>query len=72
MGLFQTIKREANTILTLQRVKKWTDDIAPDSTNLVADDFEAVVDKYPNNVAWRFEGKLTTYAEMDALANKVF
>lgn len=71
MGLFQTIKREANTILTLQRVKKWTDDIAPDSTNLVADDFEAVVDKYPNNVAWRFEGNLTTYAEMDALANKV-
>ncbi|MEL6667295.1 MAG: AMP-binding protein, partial [Pseudomonadota bacterium] len=71
MGLFQTIKREANTILTLQRVKKWTDDIAPDSANLVADDFEAVVDKYPNNVAWRFEGNLTTYAEMDALANKV-
>ncbi|GAB5456299.1 MAG: long-chain-acyl-CoA synthetase [Henriciella sp.] len=71
MGLFQTIKREANTILTLQRVNKWTGDIAPDSTNLVADDFEAVVDKYPNNVAWRFEGNLTTYAEMDTLANKV-
>lgn len=70
MGLVQTIKREANTLLTLQRLKKWTGDIEPDSTNLVADDFEAVVDKYPNNVAWRFEGQLTTYAEMDALANK--
>ena len=71
MGLIETIKREAGTILTLQRMKKWTDDIDPDSENLVADDFERVVDKYPNNVAWRFEGNLTTYAEMDALANKV-
>ena len=70
MGLVQTIKREATTLLTLQRINKWTGDIEPDSTNLVADDFEAVVDKYPNNVAWRFEGNLTTYAEMDALANK--
>ncbi|MEO1659388.1 MAG: long-chain-acyl-CoA synthetase [Pseudomonadota bacterium] len=70
MGVIQTIKREVGTVLTLQRLKKWTDDIAPDSTNLVADDFEAVVDKYPNNVAWRFEGKLTTYAEMDRLANQ--
>lgn len=71
MGLLQTIKREAGTILTLQRMKKWTDDIDPASENLVADDFERMVDKYPNNVAWRFEGNLTTYAEMDALANKV-
>ncbi|MHA7899480.1 MAG: long-chain-acyl-CoA synthetase [Henriciella sp.] len=71
MGLFQTIRREVVTISTLMRFKKWTEDIEPDSTNLVADDFERVVDKYPNNVAWRFEGELTTYAEMDALANKV-
>jgi fatty-acyl-CoA synthase len=71
MGLWQTIKREVGTILTLMRMKKWTDDIDPESENLIADDFERVVDKYPNNVAWRFEGNLTTYAEMDALANKV-
>lgn len=71
MGLIQTIKREVGTIRTLQQFKKWTGDIEPDSKNLVADDFERVVDKYPNNVAWRFEGNLITYAEMDALANKV-
>ena len=70
MGIFQTINREVGTLLTLQRFKKWTDDIDPDSANLVADDFERAVDKYPNNVAWRFEGQLITYAEMDALANK--
>lgn len=70
MGIFQTINREVGTLLTLQRFKKWTDDIDPDSANLVADDFERAVDKYPNNVAWRFEGQLITYAEMDARANK--
>ncbi|MEO1322780.1 MAG: long-chain-acyl-CoA synthetase [Pseudomonadota bacterium] len=71
MGLVETIRREATTLLTLQRVNKWTGDITPDSANLIPDDFEAVVDKYPNNVAWRFEGQITTYAEMDALANKM-
>ena len=71
MGVFQTIQREVGTIMTLRRFKKWTDDITPDSSNLVADDFEKSVDKYPNNVAWRFEGNLTTYSEMDAVANKV-
>ena len=71
MGDYQTIQREVGTIMTLRRFKKWTDDITPDSSNLVADDFEKSVDKYPNNVAWRFEGNLTTYSEMDAVANKV-
>ena len=70
MGIFQTIKREATTMRVLLGMKKWTGEISPDSEQLVADDFEDVVDKYPNNVAWRFEGNLTTYAEMDALANK--
>ena len=71
MGVFQTIQREVGTIMTLRRFKNWPDDITPDSTNLVADDFEKAVDKYPNNVAWRFEGNLITYSEMDATANKV-
>ena len=71
MGLFQTIGREFTTIRTLNGLKKWTKDIAPESAQLVPDDFEDAVDKYPNNVAWRFEGAVTTYAEMDVLANRV-
>jgi len=71
MGLFQTIGREFTTLRTLNGLKKWTKDIAPESAQLVPDDFEDVVDKYPNNVAWRFEGAVTTYAEMDELANRV-
>ncbi|MEM1035298.1 MAG: long-chain-acyl-CoA synthetase [Pseudomonadota bacterium] len=71
MGLFQTIGREFTTIRTLKRFEKWVGDISPDSAQLVPDDFEDVVDKYPNNVAWRFNGEITTYAEMDSHANRV-
>ena len=71
MGIFETIGREYKTLKTLSAMKKWVGALEPDNTQLVADDFEDIVDKYPNNVAFRFEGKLTTYAEMDALANKV-
>ncbi|MEM9841741.1 MAG: long-chain-acyl-CoA synthetase [Pseudomonadota bacterium] len=71
MGLYQTIKREVGTIQVLRSMKKWTGDISPDSSSLVADDFEEVVDRHPTNVAWRYDGQLTTYAEMDAVANKV-
>lgn len=70
MNIFQKLMREIKTLRVLLALKKLTKDIAPDSTQLVADDIEATVDKYPNNVAWRFEGKITTYAEMEALANK--
>ncbi|MEO0607352.1 MAG: long-chain-acyl-CoA synthetase [Pseudomonadota bacterium] len=70
MGIFQTIKREAGTMRVLLAMKKWTGDISPESEQLVADDFETVVDKYPNNVAWRYNHEITTYAEMDAQANK--
>ena len=37
----------------------------------MADDFEQAVDAYAANVAFRFEGKLWTYAEFDAQANRI-
>jgi fatty-acyl-CoA synthase len=71
MGIFQTIGREYKTLKTLSAMKKWVGELGPDDTQIVADDFEDIVDKYPSNVAFRFEGEITTYSEMDALANKV-
>lgn len=71
MGIFQTIGREYKTLKTLTGMKKWIGPLDADDKQIVPDDFEAIVDKYPNNVAFRFEGGITTYAEMDALANKV-
>jgi fatty-acyl-CoA synthase len=71
MGIFQTIGREYKTLKTLTGMKKWIGPLDADDKQIVPDDFEAIVDKYPNNVAFRFEGGITTYAEMDALANKI-
>jgi fatty-acyl-CoA synthase len=36
----------------------------------VADDLERSVDRFPDNEAFRFEGRSLTYAEFDALANR--
>lgn len=71
MSFLKTIKREYKTITTFRRLKKWLEPLDPDSTRLVADDIEDVVDKHASNVAFRFEGSVTTYAEMDELANRI-
>ncbi|MDJ0920078.1 MAG: long-chain-acyl-CoA synthetase [Henriciella sp.] len=71
MGFFKTISREASTMSVLLKLKKWTEDLSPEGVELVPDDFERVVDKYPNNAAFRFEGSVTSYAEFDARANRI-
>jgi len=53
-------------IRTLMRVRT----IGGRSANLVTDDLEAAVDRWPGNIALSFEGRTLTYGEMDALANR--
>ncbi|MFN3912658.1 long-chain-acyl-CoA synthetase [Hyphomonas sp.] len=64
------LAREFRFFQDAQLLKKWTGDISPESDFLVADDFERAVDAFPNNIAFRFEGQSTTYAEFDALASR--
>lgn len=71
MGLFQAIGREYKTISVLKGIKSWLDPINLDGTQLVPDDFEAVVDRYRDNVFCRFEGQITTYGELEVLANQI-
>ena len=71
MGMIDSFLREYRTVRTFLKLRKWINPLDPEGTQLVADDIEAVVDKYPNNVVFRFEGHVTTYAEMDAKANKI-
>ncbi|MEM9939683.1 MAG: long-chain-acyl-CoA synthetase [Pseudomonadota bacterium] len=71
MGFFKSISREANTLSVLIKLKKLTEPLSPDATELVPDDLEKTVDKYPNNAAFRFEGAVTSYAEFDARANQI-
>lgn len=68
---FSGLRRDLDFLGCAYRILKLTGSISPDSAQLAADDFEDSVDKYSENVAFRFEGELTTYAEFDARANQV-
>lgn len=70
MNLFAKISREYRLFQDILLVKKWTGDISPDSENLVADDYERAADQFASNIAFRFEGQSTTYAEFDAQASR--
>ncbi|MEO0981474.1 MAG: long-chain-acyl-CoA synthetase [Pseudomonadota bacterium] len=71
MGVFSNLKRDYDTLMGARRLLNYTKDIDPESENLAADDIERTIDRYPNNVLFRFEGELTTYAEFEARANRI-
>ncbi len=70
MNPFAILLREFRFFQDVQLLKKWTGEVSADSAFLVADDFERAVDAHRSNIAFRFEGKSTTYAEFDALASR--
>jgi fatty-acyl-CoA synthase len=51
---------------TLARVRS----ISAHSTNLMTDDLEAAIDRWPGRPALSFDGQTLTYGELDALANR--
>lgn len=71
MGLISNLKRDWTTVSRLRALLAYTKDLGPDSTHVVADDLEKSVDQHRSNVAFRFEGNIMTYGELDALANQV-
>jgi len=71
MGFINNLKRDWTTLSGLRTLLANGADIHPDSLNVVADDLEASVDKHKANVAFRFEGQIMTYGELDALANQI-
>jgi len=70
MSLFSVIKRDIHFIRSALRLLARIKDIEPSSPNLLCDDFEKVVDQYGPRPAMQFEGKVLTYAELDALSNR--
>jgi len=70
MGLAANIKRDFVFMKRLLRILKWIKPVNPDSHDLVCDDFEAAANKWPNNMAVRFEGKSLTYQQLDTMANR--
>jgi fatty-acyl-CoA synthase len=70
LGFGARVKREIRFLSALSRTMKRIKGIEPDSRNLICDDLEAAVDKYPQRTAIQFEGKSWTYAQLDAMANR--
>lgn len=70
MGLIARIKREVRFIGALRRVLKGVGGIDPSGNELICDDFEKAVDRWPENIAIVCEGRQVTYRELDALANR--
>jgi fatty-acyl-CoA synthase len=65
-----TISREALYLTGLIRTLLRVGSIAPGSNNLVTDDLERAVDRWPHRRALSFEGRALSYRHMDALANR--
>ena len=70
LNLWSRIGRDLRFLRGLQRTLKRVRSISPDSSNLVCDDLEAAVDRFPERAAICFEGRTLTYAQMDAMANR--
>jgi fatty-acyl-CoA synthase len=70
MGVFQRIGRELALLDGVSRTLKATEGVSAEALITVADDIEASVDRYPGNLAIRFEGRDLSYAQFDALANR--
>ncbi len=70
MGLIANLRNDWKTVTGLRRTLKWLDGVEAGSDTLVPDDFERAVDKHRANVAFRFEGTIVTYGELEARANR--
>ena len=70
MGVWARAGREVKFLRRLNCVLKRIKPIEPQSYNLVPDDFEHAVDKWPENIAVVFEDRQVSYRELDAMANR--
>lgn len=70
MGLIANFKRDLAFTGRLKALLKRVKPVQLDSPVLICDDFEAVVDKFPDRIAMEDERRSVTYRELDILANR--
>ncbi|MGE0046784.1 MAG: AMP-binding protein, partial [Hyphomonadaceae bacterium] len=70
MGLLARLKSEWAVFDGAMRSLKAYEDLDAEGTRTIADDIEASIDQYPENVAFRFEGASLTYRAFEARANR--
>lgn len=71
MGIFSAIKRDINFTRSLKKMLAQVKGIDPTAHILITDDIEATIERYPDNVAFHFEGDTLTYAAFEARANRI-
>ena len=69
-SVWARLKRDVRFMRGLSRTLRRVRSIRSDSPNLICDDLEAAVDRFPERPALGFEGRILTYAQMDAMANR--
>ena len=69
-GVWSRIERELRFLRGLRRTLKRVSSITPDSPTLVCDDLEAAVDRFGERAALAFEGRVVSYSQFDAMANR--
>ena len=70
MGFWARLRREIRFLLALRRTLGRLKGVEGASETLVCDDLEAAVDRFAQRPAIEFEGKVMTYAQLDAMANR--
>ncbi|RZI98347.1 MAG: long-chain-acyl-CoA synthetase [Brevundimonas sp.] len=70
MGLVANIKRNLRFAKGLRRLLNRIKPITLDSADLVCDDWEEAVDKFPEHIAIEDDRRALTYRELDAMANR--
>src|SRR5262245_27239384 len=71
MTIGEAIRRDWLLIQGIRRTYGAYGKIGSDWPETVGDDLERAADSFANNIAFRFEGRSLTYAEFDAISNRV-
>jgi fatty-acyl-CoA synthase len=70
MGLVANIRRDIRFAKGLRRLLNRIKPIALDGVDLVCDDWEEAVDKFPDNIAIQDDRRSISYRDLDAMANR--
>lgn len=70
MGLVANIRRDMRFVKGLRRLLGRIKPITMDSVDLVCDDWEEAVDKFPDHIAIQDDRRAISYRDLDAMANR--
>ena len=70
MGLVANIRRDMRFAKGLRRLLNRIKPITLDSPDLVCDDWEEAVDKFPDHIAIQDDRRAVSYRDLDAMANR--